>query len=48
MNNKCKVNNIFNEAGQTISSLISTYLISFLDKEYSSLEFDCTNGVLIL
>ena len=33
MNKEYKVNNIFDESGRTFSDLISTYLISFLDKD---------------
>ena len=40
MNKEYKVNNIFNESGQTLSELISAFLISFLDKEFNNLESD--------
>ena len=40
MNKEYKVNNIFNESGQTLSDLISTFLISFLDKEFNKEESD--------
>ena len=40
MNKEYKVNNIFNESGQTLSDLISTFLISFLDKEFNNNKSD--------
>ena len=40
MNKEYKVNNIFNESGQMLSDLISTFLISFLDKEFNKEESD--------
>ena len=40
MNKEYKVNNIFNESGLTLSDLISTFLISFLDKEFNKGESD--------
>lgn len=40
MNKEYKVNNIFNESGQTLSDLISTFLMSFLDKEFNNFESD--------
>ncbi|MBQ7140875.1 MAG: hypothetical protein IJO32_05170 [Bacilli bacterium] len=35
MNKEYKVNNIFNDNGVTLSELISTFLISFLDIEFN-------------
>jgi hypothetical protein len=40
MNKEYKVNNIFNESGQTLNDLISTFLISFLDKEFNKEKSD--------
>ena len=34
MKKEYKVNNIFNENGVTFEELISTFLLSFLDKEF--------------
>ena len=38
-----KVNNIFNESGVTLSELINSFLVSFLDKEFNKLE---NNGII--
>lgn len=38
MNKEYRVNNIFNEDGQTLEDLISTFLVSFLDKEFSNIK----------
>ena len=38
MREEYKVNNIFNEAGMTFDELISTFLLSFLDKEFNIYE----------
>jgi len=43
MNKEYKVNNIFNDNGVTLSELISTFLISFLDMEFS---FKNNNGII--
>ena len=40
MNKEYKINNIFNESGQTLSDLISTFLVSFIDKEFNKDESD--------
>lgn len=34
MKEKYKINNIFDETGITFNELISTFLLSFLDKEF--------------
>lgn len=38
MKKQYKVNNIFNENGVTFNELISTFLVSFLDKEFNNNE----------
>ena len=43
MENEYKVNNIFNEKGVTLNELVSTFLISFLDKEFGIYE---NNGII--
>ena len=43
MNEEYKVNNIFNEKGVTFNELISTFLLSFLDKEFNLYE---KNGII--
>ena len=35
MDKEYKINNIFNEDGLTFNELISTFLVSFLDKEFN-------------
>lgn len=43
MKKEYKVNNIFDEAGMTFNELISTFLLSFLDKEFNIYE---NNGII--
>ena len=43
MKEEYKVNNIFDEAGMTFNELISTFLLSFLDKEFNICE---NNGII--
>ena len=43
MEKEYKVNNIFNEKGVTLNKLISTFLASFLDKEFNLYE---VNGII--
>lgn len=43
MKKEYKVNNIFNENGVTFEELISTFLLSFLDKEFRLYE---NNGII--
>ena len=43
MEKEYKVNNIFNEKGVTLNKLISTFLASFLDKEFNNHE---NNGII--
>ena len=38
MKKEYKVNNIFDEAGITFNEIVSTFLISFLDKEFNNFE----------
>lgn len=43
MKKEYKVNNIYNENGVTFENLISTFLVSFLDKELGLYE---NNGII--
>ena len=43
MKKEYKINNIFNEKGVTLNELISTFLVSFLDKEFNNHE---NNGII--
>ena len=43
MKEKYKVNNIFDEAGMTFNELVSTFLLSFLDRELDTYEI---NGII--
>lgn len=43
MNKEYKVNNIFNETGVTLNELVSTFLLSFLDNEFS---FNGNSGII--
>ncbi len=38
MKEEYKVNNIFDETGVTLNDLMSTFLLSFLDKEFNIYE----------
>lgn len=39
MNNKYKVNNIFNENGKSLNELINAFFLSFLDEELNFFAF---------
>ncbi len=47
MKKKYKVNNIFDEAGMIFNELISTFLLSFLDKEFNICENNSLNTGII-
>lgn len=45
MNKGYEVNNIFNNSGETLNDIVSTYLISFLDKELNEFESDINDRI---
>ncbi len=47
MKKEYKANNIFNENGVTLNKLISTFLVSFLDKELNLNENSIINNHII-